>query len=449
MKLLKSKNSFIAFRKLFLKPPGSQIEKQLFRTVTSRLRILLPVFILVHVVHVLLFLYSIEGTDSETVLLWRHGIILSHAVISVYAVAVLVLLLSDPGEKLQRMIIEITVIFYLLFIISLTVFDQLVTPSINPYIAGIIGISLVFYLRPLQAIIEFLLTYVLFWVAVSLTRTSAEILLSIRVNALTLTAFGIGLSIFLYLNKVKTLRQFRVIELQHERLRRQNRQLQQNRRHRDRLYSIIAHDLRGPIGTANSYMQEMSETIRKKLGSEGTHLERVNSLIGNSYSLLENLLARTGRKQKNEGNCTGWQSVIHESIALYAAMADIRNITFVAGLDAKTGPAAGCYALALITRNLLQNAMNVSPDNSRIDIQAYTDRGSFCLKICDRGPGLPENATENFAAHGSFFEAHSENSKTGLGLSVVHEQLSELKGELGATANDGGGSCLILTLDCA
>jgi diguanylate cyclase (GGDEF)-like protein len=116
----------------------------------------------------------------------------------------------------------------LLFVTGFVSVGQWITPSITPFVIGVMACSLVLYLRPLTALWLFVGGYLVFAYALSLTQPSAEILATHRLNGLVASTMAWGLSFLLWRN-------FTTIKLQQTQLDKVNAELQTKQRELQRL----------------------------------------------------------------------------------------------------------------------------------------------------------------------------------------------------------------------
>ena len=182
----------------------------------------------VHMVHVLIFLPYEPGavTDSE---LWRNEIILAHSFMLPFALAMALLggvALQRGGRRIRALIPATAALGYLAFGVIVALIDQRVTTSITPLIVSSLGVGATILIPPLLAAAFYALVLILFWTLIGGVQPGADVLLSLRVNAVTVTGLGFGLCYVLWRNHLVTLRQRREIEAQKAALEEKNRKLE-------------------------------------------------------------------------------------------------------------------------------------------------------------------------------------------------------------------------------
>ena len=101
-------------------------------------------------------------------------------------------------------------------------------------------------------------------------------------------------------------------------------------------------------------------------------------------------------------------------------------------------------------RNIVDNAVKYSPDETTVDITVTADNGRACIKVCDQGPGLDADAAQDLT--GRFKRGNNVAGVvgSGLGLTIASEVVGAHGGELHLGQNEtGGGACVSLHLPLA
>lgn len=174
----------------------------------------------VSIAHVVIF-----GLDLPTSVgveySWRLGIIVCHALLAIIMAILgsLSYFLSKKTElsTYMKFVEYSAIITFFTFGVVIVVLDQLITASITPFMIACIFIGVLFLIRPLFAIITYLIGYISFYIALGLTQVDQAILLSNRVNGITVTSIGLLLSIVLWkVNKANMLQKIMIDEQQAE-----------------------------------------------------------------------------------------------------------------------------------------------------------------------------------------------------------------------------------------
>ena len=100
-----------------------------------------------------------------------------------------------------------------------------------------------------------------------------------------------------------------------------------------------------------------------------------------------------------------------------------------------------------ILRNLIENAINYTPNGGTVEITADAGDGMYRFAVQDTGPGIPaDDLTRVFERFYRVDKARARPGGTGLGLSIVKNLTHVLGGEVTAANRDGGGAVFTLTL---
>ena len=100
-----------------------------------------------------------------------------------------------------------------------------------------------------------------------------------------------------------------------------------------------------------------------------------------------------------------------------------------------------------IARNLVENAVNYTPDGGAIDVSAAVKEGRFQLMVSDTGHGIaPDDLARVFERFYRVDKSRTRPGGTGLGLSIVKHLVHVLDGEVTASNQAGGGALFTVTL---
>jgi signal transduction histidine kinase len=98
-------------------------------------------------------------------------------------------------------------------------------------------------------------------------------------------------------------------------------------------------------------------------------------------------------------------------------------------------------------RNLLENARRYGGDDVQVLVRGAAPTGWVELRVCDRGPGVPEAWRERIFEPFLRLPGHAEHEGgVGLGLSLVRQIATRHGGQVRCEPREGGGSCFTLTL---
>ena len=204
---------------------------------------------------------------------------------------------------------------------------------------------------------------------------------------------------------------------------------------KDQMFSIIAHDLRSPIGTIMATSEIVSQSIKK--GDSGTaefFTDNLKEASKNTFSLLEDLIT-WARTQINSVNYNpvhlNLNKVIPELLKFFQESLDLKSLKVeVNNLDLDVY--ADNYVINTVLRNIISKAIKFSPPHDRIVISACHADGMTEIRVRDFGTGMTDRL-KNEIMEGqkiTSMPGTSGERGTGLGLSICRELLSKNGGKL-------------------
>jgi signal transduction histidine kinase len=103
-----------------------------------------------------------------------------------------------------------------------------------------------------------------------------------------------------------------------------------------------------------------------------------------------------------------------------------------------------------IVRNLVENPVNYSPEDTEVRLGAVQDNGNYLITVADSGPGIPsEDLTRVFERFYRVDKSRSRPGGTGLGLAIVKHLVELHGGEAVAANRPEGGAVFTVRLPAA
>ncbi len=238
------------------------------------------------------------------------------------------------------------------------------------------------------------------------------------------------------------------VEIQ-EKLENQAKELKQLNELKDKYFSIISHDLKGPVfGVKELIYLTNSGIISEKEFMK--MLPEVSKNMEHVAILLENLLAWTSSQLKGEYlqlQFIDLQTVIKNQKNLLERIAKDKNIEIILNGEKEIHVKADKNMMELVFRNLISNAIKFSNPNSKVEISCSPDTEKIKISIRDYGVGIPEENLQKLNSGISFStRGQSNESGTGLGMLMVKEYLMKNEGSLEIRSKLNEGSEFIVTL---
>lgn len=231
-----------------------------------------------------------------------------------------------------------------------------------------------------------------------------------------------------------------------------NKQLKAINSTKDRLFSIIAHDLKSPfnsiLGFSDLLIANLGNYSNEKVGE---FIEQINFSAKNTLTLIENLLAwantQMGQIEYKPENLA-LQPIIQEVIELLSSTAKIKNITIKYFQSENFAVFADKNMLQIIMRNLISNAIKFSSTNGKIIIYSILDHNQVEITVSDNGTGIREDVLKKiFVNNCGITTRGTANEKgSGLGLILCKEFVVKQGGRIWVESEVGVGSEFKFTL---
>lgn len=213
----------------------------------------------------------------------------------------------------------------------------------------------------------------------------------------------------------------------------QNINLEQLNQKKDKLFSIIAHDLQSPLNSIITTLHliaeyDLEEEEKKMLGDE------LLTLTKNTSNLLTNLLTWSKLQMDGKGVRLSSENV-HEAVervlSIQRMLADKKSVDIISHVDPAIYITADHNMLELVIRNLINNAIKFTPTGGHVSIDLQINGGTCHLMITDNGIGIdPSQQEEIFSLKTQSTFGTNNEKGIGLGLVLCKELLALQQGEL-------------------
>lgn len=228
--------------------------------------------------------------------------------------------------------------------------------------------------------------------------------------------------------------------------------LQESNQTKDKFFSIIAHDLKNPLGNFRNVLNILSGSYDNL--SEQDKTEFINLMkesADNIYELLENLLT-WARSQRGaiEFHPTELDipEIITNTITLNQPLAERKKIIiqFDSPKDFKAFIDPNLFNT--VVRNILTNAIKFTPENGLINVSLSYNVKEFSLVIEDNGIGIDEIALQSLFKIGEIKSRPGTNKEkgTGLGLILSKDFIDKHNGSIAIESKVNHGTKFIITI---
>jgi two-component system, OmpR family, phosphate regulon sensor histidine kinase PhoR len=213
----------------------------------------------------------------------------------------------------------------------------------------------------------------------------------------------------------------------------------------------VSHELRTPLTAIRGYVEALAD---EPAGPEerARFLEIIARHVSRMERLVKDLLRLAGldaRQETVELSACSTEALMAGAVADLATVIDARRQAVHIDVDDTVATIRTDAAkLQDALRNLIENAVNYSPEGSRIALAARPEAGGVAVTVSDEGPGIPEPDLERiFERFYRVDKARSrESGGTGLGLSIVKHLVELLGGRATAANRPEGGAVFTISL---
>ncbi len=237
--------------------------------------------------------------------------------------------------------------------------------------------------------------------------------------------------------KVELERLLKMISAKNFELEFTNNELAQTNATKDKLFSIISHDLRNPL-QAILLNSELMNNFRSKM-TEDEQKERISTILESSNNLnklLEDLLQWSRTQMKRiELHPVDFdlKSLVDVVINLHSEQANQKNIKVENHIPESINIFADMNTINAVFRNLISNAIKFTSNGGNVQIEYGGADDKFCsINVKDSGIGIPKDNLEKLFSIASSFTTRGTNNElgTGLGLILVKEFVNLNNGEI-------------------
>jgi two-component system, sensor histidine kinase and response regulator len=242
----------------------------------------------------------------------------------------------------------------------------------------------------------------------------------------------------------------RELEQQKQQIELQADKLQEVNQLKTKLFSVIGHDLRGPLANLHALLELLTNNLVS--ADEFVALSgKLKAHLSITQRTLENLLNWSLSQMdgiKTQQKRIDISTFIDDAKRLMLEVAQRKKITLDTSKVQAIMVLADPNQLHLILRNIIHNAIKFSKENSDVVISAEPD-GLFCrITIADQGIGMtPEEVASVNAPAQHFTKIGTHHEKgTGLGLLLCKEFISKMHGTIHIESDEGKGTTVSLTI---
>ncbi len=228
-------------------------------------------------------------------------------------------------------------------------------------------------------------------------------------------------------------------------VRRTSRKLKELNATKDKLFSIIGHDLKGPLNSLTAFssllLNHADKLTKEDIKTLSTDLDKS---LKNLMALLENLL-EWSRSQTGSIDFKPERfdisAVIKENLDLLQGLANNKKIKLVHESSNELMVNAHRYSINTVVRNLISNAIKFTPEGGSITITTESS-SIITVSVRDTGVGMAPSTVVKLFQLGSKISTlgTAKEKGTGLGLILCKDFVEKNGGKIGVDSEEGVGS---------
>ncbi len=229
-------------------------------------------------------------------------------------------------------------------------------------------------------------------------------------------------------------------------------EIQAQKKLKDRFFSIISHDLRGPVSSFHGITQVFKMYLEKGKYDQLKHtLTEVDKASTNLSRLLDNLLNWASQELSEipyNPEIINVKSMIDELFEGFESAANAKHINLKNEVDGTIETWSDVNSTVTIFRNLIHNALKFTQEGGGIIVSAAKEEDQVKISVADSGVGMPPERVESLfvlSDKSSTYGTKGEKG-VGLGLQLVNEFTKLNLGELTVESEVGVGTTFHILL---
>lgn len=215
---------------------------------------------------------------------------------------------------------------------------------------------------------------------------------------------------------------------------------------KDKLFSIIAHDVKNPfnviLGFSNLLKNNISQFSQEQIKD---YVERILAASESVYKILDDLLI-WAKSQLGQINVSMQQvrliSLVYEAYDNFSIHANEKTVELINEVDQNVEVLADMEMMRFVVRNLVHNGIKFSNAGSQVICSNYTDSKYEVLSVKDTGIGISPEKLKGIFDIGKFIATlgTAKEKGTGLGLNLAKDLVEKNGGKIEVFSEEGVGT---------
>ncbi|MDY0103937.1 MAG: HAMP domain-containing sensor histidine kinase [Lentimicrobium sp.] len=370
---------------------------------------------------------------------------------------------KKPETLLSKLLPHFAFLIILISGAALAGVDQIISNDIISFLIACILAALLIYMSPLYSAIYYIFGFGFLTVSLHYFSPENVLLFSNTTHGLLIIVVSWTLSLILWQTNLVHIKKDIIIENQKDALAAhikdltnktdeltiKTKALRSSNKTKDKLFSVISHDLRGPLANLTAMVQllkngDATESEFKEI------LPGLTGQINQTNELLENLLnwSKTNLQEtKTNPETINLRSIASEITLLYKAQTDDKQLIIENNIESSLLAFADRNMVQIIIRNIFSNAIKFSHIKGNISLDSRAENDFIYISIKDEGIGIPKDKIKFLLTDDYSSTAGTIGEKgTGLGLILCRQFIEKNGGELWITSIQDKGSTFSFSL---
>ena len=252
--------------------------------------------------------------------------------------------------------------------------------------------------------------------------------------------------------------QYRVIEQQHEEIAEKNKELafkneslEEINMEKDNMISIVAHDLKAPLGNIQGLVELIKLDQKVLTDNQNEYIGMLNQVSRDAADMVD-IMLNVHRIESELHKLTLHEYDILELmgnvIKLHEPAAKLKKakIEFTTVVESSMLSTDKQYFQQILS-NILQNAIDYAPNSSVVTVTHQELSNSVRISVTDQGSGISETDQKRlFSGYNKVDGDNNESKPSGIGLKIVAKLLEKLHGRVDVTSSPGSGATFTIEL---
>lgn len=218
---------------------------------------------------------------------------------------------------------------------------------------------------------------------------------------------------------------------------------------KDKTFSVLSHDLRGPIASVTSAIAMLDSDLEQE--ELDMIKPEINRQLGAVNMLLDNLLHWSAGNMRGvkaiNRELIDLKQIVDSNLLLVGATAATKHIALQNNIDERVWAFADAGQVDVVIRNLLNNALKFTGNGGAVKLEAAEERDEVVISVADTGVGMDkQQVAKLFTASGGSTYGTAGEKGTGLGLMLCYEFIKANGGSITVESEIGKGTTFSVIL---